>query len=84
MTGNGRDKQVKQVIGFATAMATATVAAMILADQLWRQAEQRRPTLRERIRYIPVMIYYMIEDAVDALWQKMLEWLKDKICECEG
>ncbi|MCI4408663.1 MAG: hypothetical protein JHC26_06200 [Thermofilum sp.] len=92
MTENTQDKQdkdaqaktVEQVTGFVTAMVTASIAAMILADQLWRQAEENyKPTLWDRIRFFPLRIYYTIEDTIDTLKEKILGWLRNKICECE-
>jgi len=77
-------KTVEQVTGFVTAMVTASIAATILADQLWRQAEENyKPSLWDRIRYFPLRIYYTIEDAVDTLKERILNWLREKICECE-
>jgi hypothetical protein len=77
-------KTVEQVTGFVTAMVTASIAAAILADQLWRQVEENyRPSLWDRIRYFPLRIYYTIEDTIEALEEKIINWLRNKICECE-
>jgi len=79
-----KDAQVKQVIDFITRKAMATFLLMFVIEELWREAEKNyKPTLWDRIRFFPLRIYYTIEDAIDTLKQKVLDWLRDKICECE-
>jgi len=79
-----KDAQVKQITEFIIRKAMATFLLMFVIEELWREAEKNyKPTLWDRIRYFPILLYYRIEDSIEALEEKILNWLRAKICECE-
>ena len=69
---------VQEFLGTALA---ATIATLVISDQLWTLAEARRPTLRERLTWLPRMLYYRAVYAAEKLKEKVVEWVKSEVCE---
>jgi len=73
--------EVEAVQEFLGTALAATIAALVLSDQLWTLAEARRPTLWERIAWLPRMLYYRAAYAAEKLKEKIVEWIKSEVCE---
>ncbi|MCI4409371.1 MAG: hypothetical protein JHC26_09780 [Thermofilum sp.] len=83
MSENAQNKRVEETMNFIRYMIAFGLYAIVLGNEMLKQAEENyKPTLWDRIRYFPLRIYYTIEDAVEALKDRVLEWLRAKICEC--
>jgi hypothetical protein len=85
MTGSGdkegRQQQVEAVLGFINASLVASIASMILAHQLLQSQAARKPPLWKRVAWLPWKLYYTVVDAVGALREKAVEWLRREVCE---
>ncbi|MCI4407505.1 MAG: hypothetical protein JHC26_00300, partial [Thermofilum sp.] len=72
-----KDAQVKQITEFITMTAMRMFLLTLIVEELWREAEKNyKPTLWDKIRFFPLRIYYMIEDAIEKLEEKILDWLR--------
>jgi hypothetical protein len=77
-----QEETAKKVVEFASATVAASITASVLLYYLWRQTEQHKPTLREKITLYPRLLYWFITDTIEKLKERILGWLRDKICEC--
>jgi len=73
--------EVEAVQEFLGTALAATIATLVFFDQLWKLAEEHRPTLRERLTWLPRMLYYRAVYAAEKLRERFAEWLKREVCE---